>query len=61
LGLVREDSLNLQETGGTREFRSLRVCEMMGGDMLVERVGQGRGMGCGMVGGWTRKRIKSGI
>jgi hypothetical protein len=50
MGLVREDALNPQETGGPREFRVL--FGWGGGDIFMETGEQGGGMECGRVRGW---------
>ena len=52
LGLVREDAPNLQETGGSREFRGLLGWVV--GHTCGDR-GLGGGMGSGTVEGWTRR------
>ena len=49
----RDDAPNPQETGGPREFRGQLGWEIGGGDILLE-TGEWGGMGCGIVGGWTR-------
>jgi hypothetical protein len=56
LGLVREDALYPQATGGPREFRDLAGWSW--------GMGTGRwrgGMGCGTGAGWTWRGIKSGV
>jgi hypothetical protein len=61
LGLDRENTPNPQETGGPREFRGLVGWGMGGEGILVVAGGQGGGMGCGTVGGWTGRGMKSGV
>jgi hypothetical protein len=46
---IRDDALNPQGTRGPREFGGGGG----GGDLLMETGGQGGGIGCGTVGGWT--------
>jgi hypothetical protein len=50
LGSVKEDALNSQETGGTREWKGL-VRWVWGGDIFVEM--RGTGKECESVRGWT--------
>lgn len=59
LGSVREDALNPQDTGGPREFRGLMGQGLGAGKFSWRQGGQGGGMGCGTIAGWTRRGIKS--
>jgi hypothetical protein len=55
LGSVREDVPNPPETEGSLEVW------WCGEDIHVETGGWGGSMGCGTVGEWTWRRIKSGV
>jgi hypothetical protein len=56
-----EETPNLQEMGGPREFKGLVGWVVGGGNNLIGDRGWGGGMGCGTVGGCFGVGIRSGV